>query len=85
MTQNPTKARATRYVVRPKPSVSSAADTAKPRIVMAPSRASAIAHVASTMFDVAPATVDDMEQLVAEGIRTEFPGQAAADGAESEG
>lgn len=62
-----TRKRATRYVVR-----STTGDN-RPRIVMAPTSAAAIAHVAASMLVAAPITLDEMEELASQGIRTEYP------------
>ncbi len=73
-TSSTTKARATRYVVRPRQDAHPALQL-KTRIVMTTSRAAAIAHVASQLIEAAPATLDGMEELLAQGITTEHPGR----------
>ena len=47
------------------------------RMVRAISRQAAIAHVAADMLEADLATPDDIERLVAIGVRTETPGEAA--------
>lgn len=48
------------------------------RMVMATSKAAAVAHVASSMLDARVATPDDIERLASMGIKTERPGEQAA-------
>lgn len=66
MSTTPTR----RYVVRGKDGLIAE------RMVMAASRSSAIAHVASSMLEAEVATADDIERLVSMGVRTEKPGEA---------
>lgn len=47
------------------------------RMVRAISRQAAIAHVAADMLEADLETPDDIERLVAIGVRTETPGEAA--------
>lgn len=82
ITPPPTRKRATRYVIRPtNPSAASLAP--QPRIVMAPTSAAAIAHVAASLLVASPITLDEMEELASQGIRTEYPGRDEEEGQEA--
>lgn len=49
------------------------------RMILAPTQAAAVAFVARSMLDARVASPDDIERLVSMGVRTEKPGEAAAD------
>ena len=60
-----------RYIVRGRDGMSAE------RMVRAISKQAAIAYVAAGTFEAELATPDDIERLVAMGVRTEVPGEQA--------